>query len=466
MIDKVESYALKHNMFKDGEKILIALSGGPDSVCMMHILVKLRDKYGFDLYAAHINHMMRGDESDGDESYVKNICDKYGIKLFIKRVDINKICSEEKISSELAGRRERYNFFEKIYREENLDKIAVAHNSNDQAETILMRIIRGSGLEGVTGISPVRDGIFIRPILCLSRYEVESYCEENKLEPRIDKTNLENIYHRNKIRNDIIPYIKENFNNDIINTINRFGAMATIDNDYIEKESSKLMKKYYLNKDEVGLLNSNLFNEHEAIVCRIIKKSLTDVSGESKNFEMKHIYAVISLSKGQTGKNIELPNNILVSNIYGDIRIEKKNQIRINEDIKDNVKIIDTNLLDDGVNVDFDKYSITMKIIDMKDVCFKNNNLIKYFDCDKINSVKIRYRRNGDKLIPFGMTKSKKLKDIFINLKIPKNDRDTIPIIEFNEQIGWVVGVKMSNVFRITNTTSKILEISFEERIQ
>lgn len=466
MIEKVESYVLEHNMIQFGDKILIALSGGPDSVCMMHMLVSLRNKYNLDLYAAHINHMMRGNESDKDEEYVRQICDQYKIKLFVKRVDINDIVLKEKISSELAGRRERYKFFEDIYIKENINKIAVAHNANDQAETILMRIMRGSGLEGVSGIRPVRDNKFIRPILCLSREEVESYCDINHLTPRIDKTNLETVYNRNKIRHDILPYMKEHFNKDIVNTINRFGLVASIDNDFIEGEADNAMKKYYKLNDKAGIIASDLFKEHEAIICRVIRRALTDVSGESKNFEMKHIYSIIKLHDNQTGKVIELPNNVTALNVYGDIKLDVNNKgIGISSDINKCNKIyIDKKSINNVINFNFDKYSINMEIIDNKNLNIKNNSLIKYFDCDKINNITIRYRENGDRIVPFGMKSTKKLKDILINLKVPKEERDSIPIIQFDNDIGWVVGIKISDIFRINNDTKKVLRISVEER--
>lgn len=329
LINKVEAYIKENNMFARNEKILVALSGGPDSICLMHILIRLRDKYNLKLYAAHINHMLRGKEADEDEAYVEDFCRKNSVKFFAKHVDINRIVAEKGISSELAGREERYNFFEELYKIEGIDKIAIAHNSNDQAETILMRLIRGSSLEGMVGIKPVRDYKYIRPILCLCREEIEVYCEKEKLYPRIDKTNSETIYNRNKIRLELLPFIKENFNNDIINTINRFGKIAARDNEFLDKVSIDVLERNLSKQDEFqGLLSKEIFNEHEAILSRCIKTALTDISGVNKNFEQKHIYAIINLQKGHTGRYIELPNNLLVENIYGDIKIHRKDIIK------------------------------------------------------------------------------------------------------------------------------------------
>ena len=176
MIKKVEDFIIDNNMIKAEEKILVALSGGPDSVCLLHILYSLKEKLNINLGAIHINHMLRGEEALEDERYVSDICEKLGIDCYIERIDINKVASENNISLEMAGREERYKAFENIRERYGYDKIAVAHNANDQAETILMRMMRGTGLEGLVGIKAIRGGGIIRPILCLNRNEIESYC--------------------------------------------------------------------------------------------------------------------------------------------------------------------------------------------------------------------------------------------------------------------------------------------------
>ncbi len=186
MLNKVINYIKENELIKQEDKILVALSGGPDSVCLLHILYELKDKFNLDLGAIHINHMLRGNESDADEKYIINLCDELGIKHYVKRINIEYVAKDSNVSLEVAGRNERYKAFEEIRNKYNYNKIAVAHNANDQAETVLMRIMRGTGLEGLTGIKPKREDGVIRPILCLNRQEIEGYCEEKKLNPRID----------------------------------------------------------------------------------------------------------------------------------------------------------------------------------------------------------------------------------------------------------------------------------------
>ena len=193
MLNKVTNYINDNKLIEKQDKVLIALSGGPDSVCMLHILYKLKEVFDIELGAIHINHMLRGDESDKDEEYIIRLCSELGINYYVKRIDIECVANKEGVSLEVAGRNERYKAFEEIRKEHGYNKIAVAHNENDQAETVIMRMMRGTGLEGLTGIKSKRKDGIIRPILCLKRNEIEDYCKENNLNPRIDKSNHERI---------------------------------------------------------------------------------------------------------------------------------------------------------------------------------------------------------------------------------------------------------------------------------
>ena len=189
MINKVKAYVIENNLIENGDRVLVALSGGPDSVCLLNILFELRKEFNIEVAAAHVNHMLRGEEAFKDEEYARGICKNLNIEFFSERIDINKISKERSISHELAGREERYKFFNLISSKNGYNKIAVAHNANDQAETVLMNMMRGSGIEGLCGIRSKREGGIIRPILCLSREEIENYCNINNLNPRIDKSN-------------------------------------------------------------------------------------------------------------------------------------------------------------------------------------------------------------------------------------------------------------------------------------
>lgn len=462
MDKKVLAYIIENNLIESGDRILVALSGGPDSVCLLDILIKLKETLNIEIGAAHLNHMLRGEDALGDEEYVRRICKDLDIPYYIKRVDINKYAKENKLSSEMAGRSARYDFFDEIINKYGFNKIATAHNANDQAETILFRLMRGSGLEGLGGIKVSRDNKIIRPILCLSRDEVEAYIEKQGLNPRIDKTNFEKIYNRNKIRLDILPYIKENFNADIVQTLNRMSTLLQKDNEYLEKEAEKYYEKYCLKSEKHFILKKQLFNKEEAITSRVIRNALVEYSKSNYDFEMKHISEISYLAKKNSGKRVDLPNKIYAENIYGDIYIKK----RIKKQILDNKLEIVINKNDiDGKKVEFYNYKIEFSVIDNnKDtLLYKKDPLKKFFDFDLIeDSIVIRKRKDGDKMIPLGMKGSKKIKDIFIDSKIPKEQRDFIPIIEFDNSIAWLTGIKVSEDYKVNNKTKNILMIYIE----
>ena len=242
MKQKILETIKKYNLIESGDKIVIGVSGGPDSICLLNILNQIKNELNFEIYVAHINHMIRK-EADEETEYVKDFCKKINVECFVKRIDVEKIANNLKRGTEETGRKIRYDFFEEILQKTNSNKIATAHNNNDKIETILMNILRGSGTSGLKGIEPIRDNKYIRPLIEISRDEIEEYCKEYKLEPRIDKSNNENVYTRNKIRNVVIPYIKKEFNPNIIKTINRLSDVSVEENEYLNKITEEAFEK-------------------------------------------------------------------------------------------------------------------------------------------------------------------------------------------------------------------------------
>ncbi|MCS6104787.1 tRNA lysidine(34) synthetase TilS [Clostridium botulinum] len=467
MKKKVLSYIVDNNLIKSGDKILVALSGGPDSLCLLNILKELREELDIEIGAAHLNHLLRGEDAFKDEEFVISTCKEMNIPYYVKRVDINKYSKEHKLSSELAGRNVRYGFFDEILKKDGFNKIATAHNANDQAETIIFRLMRGTGLEGLGGIKVCREDKIIRPILCLTRKEVEKYIKEKNLNPRIDKTNFEKIYNRNKIRLDIIPYIQNNFNEDIVKTLNRMSLLIQKDNAFIERLCIKAYNEYCKKNTDSKfyILKKELFKKDQAIVTRIIRTALIEYSKSHYDFEMKHIYDILELSKKETGKGINLPKNIYVENIYGDIKISSK--------MKEDIKVDKTEFLLNKKSIgedriQFNNYEFEISVLKNKStnlIDLKENKLVKYFDLDKINeNILFRTRKNGDKITPLGMKGQKKLKDIFINMKVPKEERDLIPVICFDNDIAWILGLQISDNFKVTNNSKNILKIVAERK--
>jgi len=459
LIEKVINTIRDYNMLNTGDKVVVGVSGGPDSMCLLHILINLSKMFSIQIIAVHVNHGLRGEEADRDEEYVREFCKVNHIKFASIKEDVHKISIKRNISCESAGRDIRYEFFEKIRRENRADKIAIAHNLNDQAETVFMRIIRGTGLEGLSGIKPVRDEKYIRPLLFCSRFEIEEYCEKSNLNPRIDKTNFESIYARNKIRLELIPYIEKNFNKDIINTLNRLAQNSRADSEYLNQRSEKKYKRYCTNKEDRVIITKEAFLEHEAIVTRIIRRTFIYLLGHLNNFEKVHVYQIIDLQKNNTGKLIMLPNDVIAANNYGDIHIyinEKNERDASCEKVEYKLNTGENFIKELGLKISINK-------VPKDKICLKASENIKYFDLDKASKdVSLRFRRIGDKINPLGMKGSKKLKDIFIDMKIPKEERDQIPLICFDDDIAWIVGYKVSNNFKIDCSTENVIQIKLE----
>lgn len=455
-------YIQQNDLVSKGEGIVVGLSGGPDSVCLLNLLCSLREEMNLKIAAAHINHMLRAEEADKDEEYARSLCKKFNVEFFSKSVDINKYSKDKGISSETAGREVRYEFFDHVMEQLDFSKIATAHNSNDQAETVLMRMMRGAGLEGLTGIPVKRDEKYIRPILFVERKEIEEYCKICGLEPRIDESNMERLYRRNKVRLDILPYMKENFNEDIVETINRMVLLLQEDKDYIMSQVNKCYAKNCEKHEDKVIIYKRVFEYDNAITKRVIRRAIKEVAGNKYDIEMKHIKDVMELKDMKTNKKIDLPNGIYAQNIYGDIFIKIK--VESNKNQYEELVLSNKDILHKEVY--FQNYIFNFERIAYENnIDFMKNNEIKYFNYDNINgNIIIRQRKEGDKIIPLGMKGSKKIKDIFINMKIPQEDRDSIPIIQFGEDIAWVVPMKVSDKYKVTDRTKNILKIVVRRR--
>ena len=315
--EKVLETIKKYNLIEKGDSIVIGVSGGPDSICLLNILNSLKDELEIRIYVAHVNHMLR-EEADTETEYVKSFCEKLGIECFCKKIDIEDISKKEKLGTEEAGRNERYKFFDEILQKTNSNKIATAHNSNDKVETVLLNILRGSGISGLKGIEPIRENKYIRPLIETERKDIEEYCNENKLEPKIDKTNLESIYKRNKVRNDLIPYIEKEINPNIVKTINRLSEVATEENEYIEKIVEKEFNNLKIIQGNETALDLKKFNNLELVIKRrVILYTISKVIGNTVGIEKVNIDEIIKLCSNNIGNKYLTPTKhikILVKN--------------------------------------------------------------------------------------------------------------------------------------------------------
>ena len=313
MKEKVIDTIKKYKLIEKGDKIVLGVSGGPDSIAMLDILKDLRNKFEFDIYVCHLNHMIRGQDAINDQKYVEQYCNKNQIEFFTKNVNIIEISNNQKIGTEECGRNARYNFFEEILEKTKSNKIATAHNKNDNAETVLMHLLRGSGISGLKGIKPIRNNKFIKPLIECDRKEIEEYCKQKNLNPCIDKTNFENTYTRNKIRNIVIPYIKKEFNPNIIETLFRLSEVVSSEDEFLDRITQKEFENIVLLENEHQIdLKLKEFNLLDNVIKnRLILLTTKKIFGTVNGIEKINIDDIIKMCKKNIGNKFLMPNKNL-----------------------------------------------------------------------------------------------------------------------------------------------------------
>ncbi|WP_372995134.1 tRNA lysidine(34) synthetase TilS [Lutispora sp.] len=451
----VEDTIKKYNMLNHGDSIVVGLSGGPDSMCLLHVLMGLKEAWGLKIYAAHLNHQFRGRDADEDALYVKKKCEEWGIEVFIQVFNVPAYAKEKGLSSEEAGREIRYKLFYEVAHKVGANKIAIAHNMNDNAETVLMNLFRGSGIEGLKGIEATR-GEIIRPLINVRRDEIEAYCHEKKLNPRIDKTNLEPIYGRNKVRLELIPYIEKHFNGNIMSTLQRLSDIVTIENDFLNKEAKKLLLKIAIIGENSIEYNINKMNDiHPALLRRVIRMGIEQLIGTLKGIEYRNIEGVLDLLGKSTGAAIILPHNIKAYISYD------KLILRINTQSEPYKYYLELENDRDNIAEFFD-FTVRLTTVDASQIGdIKKDKYKVYIDKGKVKQkLVLRNRFDGDVFSPIGLKGSKKLKEYFIDEKIPKEERDNIFLIADGKEIVWVLGRRLSEKYKITSDTKEAIIIN------
>jgi|LSQX01.3.fsa_nt_gb tRNA(Ile)-lysidine synthase len=469
MVEKVIDAIKKNRIIHSGDAIVVGISGGPDSVCLLHLLCSLRESMELKLYAAHVNHLLRGEESDEDESYVRDFCEKLNVELKTVHADIKKLAGSKGISLEEAGRIVRYELFDNVAHSFLANKIAVAHNKNDQAETVIMNIIRGAGLDGLKAMEHI-NGRIIRPLLGIERKEIEDYCILHKLNPRIDSSNLENIYTRNKVRLDLVPHINKLFNADIVHSITKMSDLIKDESEYIDNCVLDLYNKTLIRQenDEFHLKLQMLQKCHIAAKRRIIRNYIKEVRGNIKGIENIHIDSIIDLvDNGKTGSMLHLPGGLRVRKYYKTFKIyEESSEKAIGDfDLKLVIPgVTHINELDSCIYAEvLDDFNIK-ELNELKEA--KSNSMEQFFDYDKtIGGINVRRRKDGDIIKPLKSIGTKKLKEYFIDNKIPRDLRDKIPLVAIGKEIIWIIGYKINDKFKATENTKKVLKLTYKKNI-
>ena len=443
MKTKVIDTINKYNMIHDNDVIVVGVSGGPDSVCLLFLLKEIiKDYANVSLEVVHVNHQIRS-TAGRDEEFVRNLCEKLGISFHIASAPIEEMAKQMGISTEEAGRLVRYDAFNKVLGLRQ-GKIAVAHHANDVAETMMFNLFRGTGIKGIIGINPVSNNV-IRPLIEIPREKIEDYLNSNGIEYMTDETNESDDYTRNKIRHHIIEYAQKeilpNAASNMSKASNRFAQIES----FLE-ESAYLCANDALIKatpDSLTYDIQTLLTKHPYMVKRVIYDGICTVSGSKKDIEDVHIEAVVNLLNKEGSKEVNLPYDVIALKEYNELSFIKRSHTPDAENMpKFSKRILD----------EFDPNSIPQ------------GNYTKWFDYDKIaNALLIRNREEGDYLTINSNMDKQSLQDYMVNQKIPKHQRDKVWLMADGNHILWVIGYRISEYYKVTKDTKKVLEITIEE---
>ena len=470
MLKKVENFIEKQEMLMPFDAIVVGVSGGADSVCLLTCLHRLREQYQLKLYAVHVNHMLRGMEADEDEAFVGDLCKSLSIPLHCVHEDVKRLAEISGTTIEEAGRNLRYLSFEQECERVKAHKIAVAHNRNDNAETVLFHLFRGTGLTGMTGI-PKKRGQIIRPLLCVTREEIENFLLKENISYRTDSTNLSNDYTRNKIRLSILPIVTKEINERAIEHITSLSDQLTEVANYLDQVTEREFRKIAtLSKGKVTLELKEFSSYEDLIKREILRKAIKSISG-LKDVEMIHLTDGAHLSKCQVGKEIHLPNHIILKRGYNTLIVYDSQLYSERKDGDRNIQPVEIPLTLDHEDsmkkgtvqrVDFLGKGFEIRLFPYeKSLAIPKNSYTKWYDYDKIrDAVVLRTRREGDFLMIHPQGKTKSLKSLLVDQKIPREERDKIPLVVCDSHVLWAVGVRSSEAYRIDQNTNWVLSVT------
>ncbi len=459
VLDKVRKTVSRHNMLKAGDTVLVGVSGGADSVCLLHILKRLCKELGIDLVAAHVHHGIRGEEAELDAAFVRKICVDWKIPFRLEKVSVPELAQREHLSLETAGRLARYRCFHEICCREKIDRIATAHNRDDQSETLLMRILRGTGIDGLAGIRPVREDGVIRPLLEVSREEIEGYCAENQLEYRNDSTNAENDYTRNRIRNYLLPILKKEFNPQIGEALSRLSQNMEEDGVFLNDYTRRLYRRINSplpRRRPVVLDIESLKLVAPSIRIRLLRLAAEDAMGKGYRADYSHWNLVSELLDKNTGTAVMLPDGLTVTVQYGWLAFETPKEQE--ERTKADASVCYT--VEPGGVYTTEWGTVSLALCDSKQPRLPNQMLISY---DKLEGqpLELRTRRAGDRIAVFQDGREKKLKDFLIDKKIPRQERERLLLLCSGNQVIAVIGYRVAEPYKADANTKRELRVTY-----
>jgi len=467
LFSKFRNFIMKHSMLKPGNAVIVSLSGGPDSTALLLLLSRLTE-FHLRIIGGHVNHRLRGDESDKDEAFIRDMCGKVGVPIFVRGVDTRPSFQESEARSHESlqsfARNIRYSFLQELSEKEGAQKIALGHNMDDQAETILFRILRGCGIEGISGMKPAR-GKIIRPLLGISKSEIVTFLDASGFTYRTDSSNKSKKYLRNKIRLELLPTLKQ-YNPQIKTSLSSLADVCREENDFMEQETLKIFEtatktKHSIEFDAVSLRTLQ-HNGSAVLVSRVIKKSIYALSVNPDNISKKHIDSVVELlSKDNGFKFIMLPENTVAAKDGEKLRFYKKH----NDSRETYIGRWD--IAPEGVTV-ITKYGIKIhtRVLKKEEIePLRRDGGWDVLDFESLSfPLCVRFRKPGDRFHPLGMPVAIKLKDFFIKQKIPRAEREKQLLLKDKDGIICVLGLRIQDKCRLTSSTKKIFAVKIEQR--
>ena len=456
-VNEVLHFICQQEMFIAGDKVVVAVSGGPDSMALLDVLLQLKDRLGIKLHVAHLNHRLRGTQSDADAEFVRQLASRLGLAATVEGRDVPGFIRKQGLSQEEGAREVRYQFLQEVAKGVGATKIATAHNLDDQAETVLFRLLRGAGRRGLSGIPSVRDGLFIRPLLGTSRKQIEEYLTQRGLSFRCDPSNADLSYARNKIRHQLLPLLKKNYNPDIVTTLARTAEILRDEDDFLEEQTSQVHASSVKQKTnrKIILDINRLSDYHICLRRRVLRNILQQLLGKEGYPEFSQVEQLVQLAGSESGwiqiaseLRAQRCGNLLIMKTGKVPPFQKRVGIPAEVEIPELNAWISTQVL---------------KAEQFREKLPQVGSQTAFFDLDTLcGELQVRNRRPGDSFQPLGLRGHKKVKDLLIDRKVPKILRDEVLVLTDQEKIVWVIGIEINALCKLTPRSQRILKVQFQ----
>jgi tRNA(Ile)-lysidine synthase len=454
MTKTIEQKALKfinaNHLLDKGDKVLVALSGGADSVFLLSFLLKFKNKFKIKISAFHLNHKLRGKSAAEDEKFCSEFCTKQRVEFISVAKDVKSYAKKTKLSVEEAGRQIRYAELDKAAKKNGCNKIVTAHNASDNVETVFLNFIKGAGIRGLSGI-PVRRNNIIRPILCLSAGEIRKYLKENKIPFRFDESNLDSSYERNFLRNEIIPKLKQKLNPRLEEKISNTSKIISEINSFISRQVEKFSRNVVKLDGKEIRLNSKAISKREKSFQGIFLKSVIENNLDIE-LSSENIYSLVDLVSSQTGRVVHLKENVVASKDRNELIVSRKSSAQIQRAVHE-IKV--------GQKLRLDGRIISINKISGKMFKFNRDKSVEFISGDGLTDVfEIRKWKAGDKFQPIGMKGTKKISDFLSDEKISSSVKKEHLVLTNEGKIVWVIGLRIDERFKVTSKTKNILKLA------